>query len=484
MAKAMIRKALAAGAGLSAALMTGAALAQDVLGDLPTIGKPHAAGMGFQPAATEIARQQQWLDDFVLVIITAVTLLVCALLVYVIFRFNSRTNPTPAKFTHNTPLEIVWTLVPVLILIVIGVFSLPRLFYSQEMPENPDVIIKATGHQWYWSYEYPDNGLSFDAIMLAKEELAANGYAEDEYLLAADNAMVVPVGQTVLLQVTASDVIHAWTIPAFAIKQDAVPGRIAQAWFNVETEGVYFGQCSELCGINHAYMPIVVKAVQPEIYAAWVAEQGGHMPGQEAAAVPAGAAAAAEPAASEETTTEEAPTEEPAAEPVAEEPAAEEPAAEEPAEEPAATEPAAEEAPAEPAAEASPEPAAPAAAEPAPAAPAATAPATEPAPAAEPAAPAVEPAPAAPEAAPAPAAPAPVVEPAPAAPAVEPAAPPAATPAPAAPAAPVTAPAPAAPAAPAQPAPPAVSVEPPAAGTGTAPAPAADPAAQQPATTN
>lgn len=479
MAKAMIRKALAAGAGLSAALMTGAALAQDVLGDLPTIGKPHAAGMGFQPAATEIARQQQWLDDFVLVIITAVTLLVCALLVYVIFRFNSRTNPTPAKFTHNTPLEIVWTLVPVLILIVIGVFSLPRLFYSQEMPENPDVIIKATGHQWYWSYEYPDNGLSFDAIMLAKEELAANGYAEDEYLLAADNAMVVPVGQTVLLQVTASDVIHAWTIPAFAIKQDAVPGRIAQAWFNVETEGVYFGQCSELCGINHAYMPIVVKAVQPEIYAAWVAEQGGHMPGQDAAAVPAGAAAAAEPAAGEESATEE-----PAAEAAAEEPAAEEPAAEEPAEEPAATEPAAEEAPAEPAAEASPEPAAPAAAEPAPAAPAATAPATEPAPAAEPAAPAVEPAPAAPEAAPAPAAPAPVVEPAPAAPAVEPAAPPAATPAPAAPAAPVTAPAPAAPAAPAQPAPPAVSVEPPAAGTGTAPAPAADPAAQQPATTN
>ncbi|MDP5307621.1 cytochrome c oxidase subunit II [Paracoccus sp. 2205BS29-5] len=256
-------------------MLAGAAWAQDVLGDLPTIGKPVAKGTGFQPAVTEIARDQQWLDHFVLIIIAVITVFVCALLLIVIFRFNSRANPVPAKFTHNTPIEIAWTLIPVLILVVIGAFSLPALFRSQEMPEDPDVVIKAIGNQWYWSYEYPDNDLGFDSLMLAKEELADAGYAEDEYLLATDTAVVVPVGKTVLLQVTANDVIHSWTIPAFAIKQDAVPGRIAQAWFNVEREGVYFGQCSELCGINHAYMPIVVKAVSPEVYARWVTEQGG-----------------------------------------------------------------------------------------------------------------------------------------------------------------------------------------------------------------
>ncbi|QBX33835.1 cytochrome c oxidase subunit II [Paracoccus liaowanqingii] len=276
MARAMMGRAFAAATGFaSASLLAGTAMAQDILGDLPTIGKPVAAGMGFQPASTELARDQQWLDHFVLIIIAAVTAVVCLLLLYVIFRFNSRSNPVPAKFTHNTTLEIGWTLVPVLILVAIGAFSLPILFRSQEMPDSPDLVVKATGHQWYWSYEYPENGIAFDSLMLPEEELAEFGYAPDEYLLATDTAVVVPVGQTVLLQVTASDVIHSWTIPAFAVKQDAVPGRIAQAWFNVEQEGVYFGQCSELCGINHAYMPIVVKAVSPEVYAAWVAEQGG-----------------------------------------------------------------------------------------------------------------------------------------------------------------------------------------------------------------
>lgn len=286
MAIAMIRRAMAAATGVAAGGLTAQmAVAQDVLGDLPVIGKPVDGAMGFQPAVTEIAVQQHWLDHFVLVIITIVTLFVCALLLIVIFRFNSKSNPVPAKFTHNTPIEIVWTLVPVLILVVIGAFSLPALFRSQEMPPNPDLVIKVIGNQWYWSYEYPDNDISFDSLLLAKEELAAAGYSEDEYLLATDNAVVVPVGKTVLLQVTSNDVIHSWTIPAFAIKQDAVPGRIAQAWFNVEREGVFFGQCSELCGINHAYMPIVVKAVSPEKYAAWVAEQGGTMPADQATAL-------------------------------------------------------------------------------------------------------------------------------------------------------------------------------------------------------
>ena len=290
MAIAMIRRAVAAASGLAAAGMAaGSALAQDVLGELPVIGKPEPRGVNFQPAATELARDQQWLDHFVLIIISIVTIVVCSLLLFAILRFNRRANPVPARFTHNTPLEVTWTLVPVLILVAIGAFSLPVLFRSQEMPADPDVVIKAIGNQWYWSYEYPENGISFDSIMLSKEELADYGYSEDEYLLATDTAVVVPVGQTVLLQVTANDVIHSWTIPAFAVKQDGVPGRIAQAWFNVEQEGVYFGQCSELCGINHAYMPIVVKAVSPEVYAQWVAEQGGTLEGaaETAAATPA-----------------------------------------------------------------------------------------------------------------------------------------------------------------------------------------------------
>ena len=219
-------------------------------------------------------------------IITVITIFVCALLVWCIVRFNRRANPVPARFTHNTPVEVLWTLVPVLILLTIGIFSLPALFRSQEMPANPDLVIKAIGHQWYWSYEYPNDAIAFDALMLAREELADHGYAEDEYLLATDNAVVVPVGKTVLMQVTATDVIHSWTVPAFAVKQDAVPGRIAQLWFSADKEGIYFGQCSELCGINHAYMPIVVKAVTQEKYDAWMAEAKTTMAADAGAALP------------------------------------------------------------------------------------------------------------------------------------------------------------------------------------------------------
>ncbi|MBD9526801.1 cytochrome c oxidase subunit II [Paracoccus sp. PAR01] len=267
-----MRRAIAAGTGLGLAALAGLpAAAQEVLGDLPVIGKPVNGGMGFQPASSPLAHDQQWLDHFVLYIITAVTIFVCLLLLICILRYNSRANPVPARFTHNTPIEIAWTLVPVLILVGIGAFSLPALFRSQEMPNNPDLVIKAIGHQWYWSYEYPNDGIAFDALMLEKDALAEAGYSEDEYLLAADNPVVVPIGKKVLVQVTATDVIHSWTVPAFAVKQDAVPGRIAQLWFEADQEGVYFGQCSELCGINHAYMPIVVKAVTQEKYDAWLA---------------------------------------------------------------------------------------------------------------------------------------------------------------------------------------------------------------------
>lgn len=270
MSSAMMRRAMASVTGASSALAAGVASAQDVLGDLPVIGKPVPGGMGFQPASSPQAVDQQWLDGFVLVIITGVTVFVCLLLLYSILRFNRRANPVPARFSHNTPIEITWTLVPILILIAIGVFSLPILFRQLQIPQNPAVVIKAIGHQWYWSYEYPNDGIAFDSLMLAKDELEEHGYSQDDYLLATDMPVVVPVGEEVLMQFTATDVIHSWAMPAFAIKQDAVPGRIAQLAFTATQEGIYFGQCSELCGINHAYMPIVVKAVSPEKYAAWL----------------------------------------------------------------------------------------------------------------------------------------------------------------------------------------------------------------------
>lgn len=289
-------------AGFAAVLPIFSAMAtaqqQDGLEGLPVRGVPHQAGLGFQPASSAQAFDQQWLDHYVLIIIAAVTALVCALLLWCIFRFNRRANPEPARFTHNTPLEITWTLVPVLILISIGVFSLPILFRQLYIPANPAVVIKAIGNQWYWSYEYPEENIAFDALMidasykiddpaagwgedqeigaplvrseLAERKLAYFGYSPEEFLLATDNAVVVPVGQEVLMQFTATDVIHSWALPAFAMKQDAVPGRTALMSFTAEHEGVYFGQCSELCGINHSYMPIVVKAVLPERYATWL----------------------------------------------------------------------------------------------------------------------------------------------------------------------------------------------------------------------
>jgi len=262
-------KLMGPGAVLSSVFVAGMAMAQDGITGLETVGKAHEGAMGFQPAATELARDQQWLDGMLLYIITAITIFVVALLLIAIVRFNRRSNPTPAQFTHNTPLEIGWTLVPVLILVVIGSFSLPILFKQQEIP-TADITIKATGFQWYWGYEYPDEELAFDSLMLQRDELADYGYAPDEYLLAVDNAMVVPVNKTIVVQVTGADVIHSWTVPAFAVKQDAVPGRVAELWFKAEREGIYFGQCSELCGKDHAYMPITVKVVSEAEYAAWL----------------------------------------------------------------------------------------------------------------------------------------------------------------------------------------------------------------------
>ncbi|WP_118137110.1 cytochrome c oxidase subunit II [Oceanicella sp. SM1341] len=258
--------AIGAGTAFTGAWLATATLAQDTL---ETIGKPVPGGLHFQPAATELKEDIAFLDGFLLVIITAIVLLVTALLAICIFRFNAKANPKPATFTHHSALEIAWTVVPILILIVIGSLSLPILFKQLEVPDS-DLTIKVTGNQWYWSYEYPDEEIIFDSVMLQRDQLAEHGYAPDEFLLATDTAVVVPVGAVVRLQITGADVIHSWTIPSFGVKLDAIPGRLQETWFRVDRPGVFFGQCSELCGKDHAYMPIVVKAMEPEAYATWL----------------------------------------------------------------------------------------------------------------------------------------------------------------------------------------------------------------------
>ncbi|MEZ5767421.1 MAG: cytochrome c oxidase subunit II [Paracoccaceae bacterium] len=254
---------------VSALFGAGATQAQE----LEVIGKPVPGAIGFQPAATDIAIATQALDHFLNYIIIAIAAFVVLLVLWVIVRYNRRANPTPKSFTHNTVVEVAWTLIPVLILVVIGAKSLPVLYQQQEIPEG-DVLIKVTGNQWYWGYEYVDHEFGFDSFLLPREELADHGYTDDLYLLATDTAVVVPTGKKIVMQVTGADVIHSWTIPAFGVKQDAVPGRLAELWFTVQegSEGVYFGQCSELCGKDHAYMPITVKAVTQADYDAWLTQ--------------------------------------------------------------------------------------------------------------------------------------------------------------------------------------------------------------------
>jgi cytochrome c oxidase subunit 2 len=236
---------------------------------LEKIGVPVPQGMAFQPAATPVAVQAQALEHMVMWIIGVITVFVCGLLLWVIVRYNAKANPVPAKFTHNTPIEVIWTLAPILILVFIGSFSLPALFNQMEIPE-PDLTVKVTGNQWYWSYEYPDAGVAFDSVLLEKDQLEAAGYAPSDYLLAVDNALVVPVGKIVKVEMTGADVIHAWAIPSFGIMHSAVPGRLGETWFQATKEGIYFGQCTALCGQGHAYMPIEVKVVSEEAYAKWL----------------------------------------------------------------------------------------------------------------------------------------------------------------------------------------------------------------------
>ena len=257
----MIRHTLRA-AGV-AALTCVFGLAQSALA-----AAPQPWEMGLQPAASPVKHA---LDDFhnlLLVIIIGITLLVLALLVVVAMRFNAKRNPTPSSTSHNTLLEVAWTVVPVILLIVIAVPSF-RVLYMMEVTPEAEMTIKATGRQWYWDYEYPDHGgFAFSSYMIQDADLKPG----QKRLLEVDNRVVVPVNTTVRMQLTAGDVIHAWALPAFGVKKDAVPGRLNETWFKVEKEGVYYGQCSEICGTNHGFMPIAVEAVSKEKFDEWVAK--------------------------------------------------------------------------------------------------------------------------------------------------------------------------------------------------------------------
>jgi cytochrome c oxidase subunit 2 len=235
---------------------------------LAGLGQPSSWQLGLQQSATPVMENIVWFHDFLLYIITAITAFVLALLVVVIVRFNARANPIPSRTTHNTLIEIAWTIIPIVILMIIAVPSFKLLFFQLNVPAA-DLTVKATGKQWYWSYNYPDNGqIEFDSLML-KEGERKEGQPR---LLAVDNEMVVPVNKTVRVITTGADVIHSFAVPSFGIKIDAVPGRINETWFKATREGVYYGQCSELCGKDHAYMPIAVRAVSEQAFAAWLEE--------------------------------------------------------------------------------------------------------------------------------------------------------------------------------------------------------------------
>jgi cytochrome c oxidase subunit 2 len=239
---------------------TGAALAQ--------LGQPAPWQLGLQHAATPVMENIIWFHDYLLYFIAAITAFVLLLLVVVMVRFNARANPTPSRTTHNTLVEVLWTIVPIVILILIAIPSFKLLFFQLNLPPA-DITVKATGKQWYWSYSYPDNGkFEFDSLMLKAGELKQ----DQPRLLAVDNEMVVPVNKTVHVITTGADVIHSFAVPSFGIKIDAIPGRINETWFKATREGVYYGQCSELCGKDHAFMPIAVRVVSEQAFAAWVEE--------------------------------------------------------------------------------------------------------------------------------------------------------------------------------------------------------------------
>lgn len=252
-------KLLGFAAACAALLAAGSALA--------AFGHPEPWQLGLQSAASPVMEDIVWFHDFLLWLIAAITLFVLVLLIYVCVKFNARSNPVPSRTTHNTLIEVVWTVVPVLILVSIAVPSFRLLFFQLNTPAA-DLTIKATGKQWFWSYAYPDAKIEFDSVMLQDKDRKA----DQPRLLAVDNEIVVPVNKVVHVLTTGSDVIHAFAVPSFGIKIDAIPGRINETWFKATREGVYYGQCSELCGRDHAFMPIAVRVVSESAYNSWLAD--------------------------------------------------------------------------------------------------------------------------------------------------------------------------------------------------------------------
>jgi len=233
------------------------------------IGIPQDYQLTFQDAATPNMADITWFhNSFLFPIILIITLFVTALLIYVMIRFSAKNNPNPSKTTHNSLIEVIWTVVPVIILIIIAIPSFRILYTQQDIPVDADLTIKATGYQWYWGYEYPDNdGMYFDSLPLEEDELTEGKLR----LLSVDNPLVVPAGAVVRVQVTSSDVIHNWAVPSFGVKMDAIPGRLNETWFKVDNPGIYYGMCSELCGVRHAFMPIEVHVMEKADYQAWLA---------------------------------------------------------------------------------------------------------------------------------------------------------------------------------------------------------------------
>ena len=233
---------------------------------LAGLGQPSPWQLGLQQSASPVMDNIIWFHDFLLYIITAIAGFVLALLIIVMVRFNARANPAPSRTTHNTLIEIAWTIIPIMILMFIAVPSFKLLFFQLNVPPA-DLTVKATGKQWFWSYSYPDNGgFEFDSLMLKEGERKQ----DQPRLLAVNNEMVVPVNKTVRVITTGADVIHSFAVPSFGIKIDAVPGRINETWFTATREGVYYGQCSELCGKDHAFMPIAVRVVSDQAFSAWI----------------------------------------------------------------------------------------------------------------------------------------------------------------------------------------------------------------------
>lgn len=240
--------------------------------------QPHAWSLWMQAAGSPIMTSIESLNGILTVIIVLIVLAVFGLMGYVMVRFRAGRNPQPARWSHNTPLEIAWTLLPVLILVVIA-FPSFRLLFAMDRIKDADLTVKVTGHQWYWSYSYPDSGVMFDAMMLQDDDLPPG----EPRLLATDTHLVLPVGRNIRIQITADDVIHSWSVPSLGLKTDAIPGRLNETWVRIERPGKYYGQCSQLCGVNHGFMPIEVEALPPDQYAAWMADQQAKLKSSDAA---------------------------------------------------------------------------------------------------------------------------------------------------------------------------------------------------------